>query len=320
MLRIYAIAASAVIILTPGHSALCQGSPKPDGEDQPFTLRVPVNEVNVMFHAADSKGVPLEHLRREDVQLFDNGKRQNRLVAFHEYRDLPIRVGFLLDNSPSMQPELDRSQAIATELINEFFRANSDRAFTTGFGVDSRLTRDWTQDANAVSTGISEALSKEADEADGTAIFDAIYKACRDKFSPEATTRSGNFILLFTDGEENSSHVWESEAVDMCQRARTAIYVFTSGWKTRATRGQEIIEDLVSKTGGRVFFEKRESVRDALAATVSDMRYQYELVYAPPGLKRDGSFHQIKLRCAVPHSQIQSRSGYYAYAKQHDDK
>lgn len=314
MFRISAIAVCSAILLTFSRPALCQNPAQPTAEDQPFTLKVPVNEVNVMFHAADSQGVPIEHLKREDMQLLDNGKRQNRLVAFHEYRDLPIRVGFLLDNSPSMQPELDRSQAIATELIKDFFRANSDRAFTMGFGVDSRLTRDWTQDADAVSTGIGEA-SAQSDEHDGTAIFDAIYKACKDKFSAEESARSGNFILLFTDGEENSSHVWESEAVDMCQRARTAIYVFTSGWKTRASRGQEIIEDLVAKTGGRVFFEKKQSVHDALAATVSDMRYQYELVYAPAGLKRDGSFHQIKLRCAVPHSQIQARSGYYANAK-----
>ena len=314
MFRISAIAACTAIVLISGQTALSQNATPAGTEDQPFTLNVPVNEVNVMFHVSDSKGVPLEHVKREDLQLFDNAKRQNRLVAFHEYTDLPIRVGFLLDNSPSMQPELDRSKAIATELINDFFRANSDRAFTMGFGVDSRLTRDWTQDADAVSAGIGEA-SAQSDEHDGTAIFDAIYTACRDKFTAEASARSGNFILLFTDGEENSSHIWESEAVDMCQRARTAIYVFTSGWKTRASRGQEIIEDLVAKTGGRVFFEKKESVHDALAATVSDMRYQYELVYAPAGLKRDGSFHEIKLRCAVPHSQIQARSGYYANAK-----
>lgn len=314
MFRLCVIAACTVVLWTSVQVSLCQNPSQSSEQDQPFTLKVPVNEVNVMFHVSDSKGVPLEHLKRDDLQLFDNGKRQSRVVAFHEYRDLPIRVGFLLDNSPSMQPELDRSQAIATELIKDFFRANSDRAFTMGFGVDSRLTRDWTENADAVSAGIGEA-SAQSDEHDGTAIFDAIYKACREKFSAEESARSGNFILLFTDGEENSSHVWESEAVDMCQRARTAIYVFTSGWKTRPTRGQEIIEDLVAKTGGRIFFEKRESVHDALATTVSDMRYQYELVYAPSGLKRDGSFHQIKMKCKVGRAQIQARSGYYAYAK-----
>src|SRR6185437_2480373 len=100
MFKICAIAVCSATLLTFSRPALCQNAAQPTGDDQSFTLKVPVNEVNVMFHAADSKGVPLEHLKRDDMQLLDNGKRQNRLVAFHEYRDLPIRVGFLLDNSP----------------------------------------------------------------------------------------------------------------------------------------------------------------------------------------------------------------------------
>lgn len=312
------ICSGAVIALI--LSAVCQSAfaqnPKSDPEERPYTLSVPVNEVNVMFHVADSKGVPVEHLRKSDLQLFDNGKQQNRLVAFREYRDLPIRVGFLLDNSPSMFDDLDRSQAIATELTKEFFRAKSDRAFTMGFGVNTKLTQEWTEDSDSISEGIRTALVKDAREPGGTAVFDAVYKVCRDKFAAEATTVSGNFILLFTDGDDNSSKVWDGEAVDMCQRARTAIYVFTPGWRSRASRGQQMLEDLTAKTGGRVFYEEKHSVHDGLAAAVSEMRYQYELIYSPPGLKRDGSFHRIKLRCNVPHSQIQVRSGYYAYGKQ----
>ena len=254
------------------------------------------------------------------MQLFDNGKLQNRTAAFHEYRDLPIRVGFLLDNSPSMQSQLDRSQMIASQLIKDFFRQRSDRAFTMGFGLETRVSQDWTEDADSVSKGIEASLAKEASESDGTAMFDAIYKACRDKFSPETENLTGNFMLLFTDGEDTASHVWEREAVDMCQRARTAIYVFIPEWKARASRGQQILEDLVSQTGGRVFYESRQSVHESLALAVSDMRYQYELIYSPPGLKRDGAFHHIKMNCKVAHAQIQVRSGYYAYAKPREPK
>lgn len=314
--NIITVAATFLILCAPSHSAFPQDAKSaPPGTDQPYTLNMAVNEVKVTFHVADSKGTPIEHLKKNDVQLSDNGKTQNRLVAFHEYADLPIRVGFLIDNSPSMNDQLDRTQAIATELAREFFRPNSDRAFAMGFGVDNRVTQDWTEDSSAVSLGIAAALGKQTYERDGTAMFDAIYKACRDNFPGEAAALSGNFILLFTDGEDNSSHVWEPEAVDMCQRARTAIYVFVPEWKARASRGQEILEDLVSQTGGRVFYESKLSVHDALVATVSDMRYQYELIYSLPGLKRDGSFHKIRIRCIKSHSQIQSRSGYYAYSK-----
>src|SRR3974377_2227674 len=112
----------AAIVLGGWKYGFAQDATASKAEEDSFTLAVPVNEVKVFFHASDSKGTPLEHLKRNDVQLFDNGKRQRRIVAFQEYRDLPIRVGFLLDYSPSMENELDRSQEIATELTNEFFR------------------------------------------------------------------------------------------------------------------------------------------------------------------------------------------------------
>jgi Ca-activated chloride channel homolog len=308
------VAAHLLVFLASCRIAIGQAPPTPSPDEQSFTLKMPVDEVKVSFHVSDGKGDPIEHLKRDDVQLFDNGKQQSRTASFHEYRDLPIRVGFLLDNSPSMQTQLDWSQIIAAELIKGFFRANSDQAFTMGFGVDARLTQDWTEDADPISKRITAGLVKEPYERDGTAMFDAIYKVCRDKFSEE-TALSGNFILLFTDGEDNSSHVWDAEAVDMCQRARTAIYVFIPEWKSRASRGQLILEELVSKTGGRVFYRSRQSVHDSLAIAVSDMRYQYELIYSPPGLKRDGSFHHIKMKCSAARAQIQVRSGYYAYAK-----
>ena len=80
-------------------SAFCRiahGQPpaKPATDDPAYTLKMPVDEVRVTFHVSDGKGDPVEHLKKDDLQLFDNGKRQSRTVAFHEYRDLPIRVGF----------------------------------------------------------------------------------------------------------------------------------------------------------------------------------------------------------------------------------
>jgi VWFA-related protein len=311
------VIAACLLILVCGccSTVAAQEAAKPPTDDQSYTLKMPVDEVKVTFHVSDGKGDPIEHLRKDDVQLLDNGRQQNRTVAFHEYRDLPIRVGFLLDNSPSMEKQLGRSQVIASQLMTEFFRQHSDRAFTIGFGVDSRVSQDWTENADSVSIGISAGVARQSNEPDGTAMFDAIYKACRDKFSTEAASVTGNFILLFTDGEDNSSHVWEGEAVDICQRARTAVYVFVPEWKSRASRGDQILEDLVLQTGGRVFYQSRQSVHDALALAVSDMRYQYELIYSPPALKRDGSFHRIRMRCKRAHAQIQVRSGYYAYAK-----
>lgn len=318
--KLFFIALCPIAFLAGSWIVASQESTKADSDNQPYTLKMPVDEVRVTFHVSDARGEQVEHLKANDVQLFDNGKLQHRTVAFHEFRDLPIRVGFLLDDSPSMEKQINRSQTIASQLIREFFRPQSDSAFTMSFGLDTQVTQDWTDQADSIGKGIVTGLAKNRSEPHGTAMFDAIYKACRDEFAAETATQSGNFILLFTDGEDNSSRVWEGEAVDMCQRARTSVYVFVPEWKSRATPGDHILEDLVSQTGGRVFYQSRQSVHDSLALAVSDMRYQYEMIYSPPGLKRDGSFHHIKMKSKLAHVQIQVRSGYYAYAKPREIK
>ena len=65
---------------------------------------------------------------------------------------------------------------------------------------------------------------------------------------------TGNFILLFSDGVDDDSHAYLSEAVDMCQRSRTAIYAFGNSGKSRFSAGQKTLEELAGKTGGRVFY------------------------------------------------------------------
>jgi hypothetical protein len=43
-----------------------------------------------------------------------------------------------------------------------------------------------------------------------------------------------------------------------------------------------------------------------------DMRSQYRMTYKYPELKRDGSFHRIRLECSAKESEVLTRSGYYA--------
>lgn len=67
--------------------------------------------------------------------------------------------------------------------------------------------------------------------------FDSIYRACFNQFRSLDGTDSGNFILLFSDGEDNASHTSLDEAVEMCQRTNTAIYIFRAEPETGFSTG-----------------------------------------------------------------------------------
>ena len=281
--------------------------------DEGFTLSLPVNEVSLTFHASDAQGAPMQNLSQEDMRLFDDGKPENRIVNFEAYHDLPLRAGILMDTSISMESSVRYNLDIASAYLARFFRTQTDRAFVMRFDVETHLERDWSGNPGILADGLEAAAYETGRGSDGTAIFDSIYKACRDQWAADSGAVTGNFILLFTDGMDNASHARIADVIDRCQRSRTAIYVFLNEWKTRGSRGQETLEELVAKSGGRIFYQPNgaQMERD-LDIMVSDMRSQYSMVYKVPELKRDGAFHRIKLACGVKRCEVLARSGYYA--------
>ena len=88
----------------------------------------------------------------------------------------------------------------------------------------------------------------------GTAIVDTIFRACFYGFGRVDPTATGNFILLFSDGEDNASHTTLEEALGACQRSNTVIYAFrVPSASGDYSTGARLLADLTSKSGGRVF-------------------------------------------------------------------
>lgn len=283
------------------------------GGNESYTLSLPVIEVSLTFHATGAQGAPIENLSQQDVKLFDNEEPQSRIVDFQAYHDLPVRVGILMDTSISIEGSAAHNVEIAIKYSARYFRRETDRGFVMRFDVETHLAEGWTGNPGAPSDGVQAAANEVGRGADGTAIFDSIYKACRDQWPVDSPAVTGNFILLFTDGIDNESHARIADVVDRCQRSRTAIYVFLNQWKGRGSRGQETLEELVTKSGGRIFDKPNdEQMEDDLRTIESDMRSQYRKVYRVPGLQRGGSFHRIKLLCSLKRSVVLTRSGYYA--------
>ena len=268
------------------------------------------------FHAAGANGAPLTHLTRGDLRLLDDGRPETDFVLFEPLTDLPIRAGFLFDSSASMMRGLAANRSIIRLYASGLLRKGVDRAFTMQFGTRTLITQRWTGEEAAIARGASAVGPQPWLFDPLTAIFDTLYTTCRDQFAEVSGPATGNFILLFSDGEDDASHVYLSEAVDMCQRTRTAIYAIVDGRRSRDSEGQKTLEELASETGGRVFFHPRGAqVWEDLKTIEEDERNQYRLVYRPAEFKADGAFHRIRLDCSVKGAWIVTRSGYYAFAR-----
>lgn len=279
-------------------------------------LRVPADEIGLTFHASDRNGRPLIGLTQNDVRLLDNDTPETHFVLFESLQNLPIRAGFLFDSSNSMMKSLATNRAIIHLYASKLLTADTDLAFVMQFGTQTLMRQNWTADPNAIALGAARVGPPAYLYDPLTAIFDSLYTTCRDQFAEISGRPTGNFILIFSDGIDDASHAHLSEAVDMCQRTRTAIYAIVDARKASRSEGDQTLQQLTAQTGGRVFFHPRAAqVWDALQIIEEEQRNQYRLIYRPASFVADGSFHHIKLACDIKNSHIAARSGYYAFAR-----
>lgn len=287
-------------------------SQTPTSAADSYTLNVAVDEVSLTYHAADFHGIPMDDLKLSDLRLLDNGKRPRQIVSFEAHQNLPVGFGILIDTSRSMLGYLRRNQSIANEYLTQLLRKQTDRAFIMRFDFESKVLQDWTGDSDVLSATLHNVAADYASRLGGTALFDSIYKACRDQFGTQ-NPLAGNFILLFTDGIDNASHARLEDDIDICQKANVAIYVFSPEPKSSFSDGQKTLNKLATQTGGIIFFDQtRETIWNDLRVIDANLRSQYRLVYKPQHFKRDGSFHRIKLDSPTRGGVITARSGYYA--------
>jgi VWFA-related protein len=275
------------------------------------TITKTVNEVNVVFTVTDRHGRYVKNMAKSDFSILDDSKPAGQIRSFHNETDLPLQVGLLLDASNSVRDRFKFEQESAIEFLNQTVRPRYDKAFVVGFDVTPEVTQDFTDNAEALSRGV-RALRPGG----GTAMYDALYYACRDKLLKEQ--RNGpvrRAIILLSDGDDNMSHVTREEAIEMAQRAEVIVYTISTNISGGARHsGDKVLERIADATGGRPFFPfQLNDVADAFVEIQDELRSQYALSYNPVDLRTDGRFHTIEI-LAQNHKglRVRSRRGYYA--------
>jgi VWFA-related protein len=289
-------------------------APNPDASngtvETTTTIRVPVNEVNVVFTVTDKHGRYVKDLKKTDFSVIDDSRPATEIRSFHSETDLPLQVGLLIDASNSVRDRFKFEQESAVEFLNQTVRPRYDSAFVVGFDVTPEVTQDFTDNTEALSRGV-RALRPGG----GTAMYDALYFACRDKLLKQPHTGPvRRAIILLSDGDDNTSHVTREEAIEMAQRAEVIVYTISTNVMGGRQRGDRILERIADATGGRPFFPfQLNDVANAFAEIQDELRSQYALSYRPADLHADGHYHTIEI-VAQEHKnlRVRSRHGYYA--------
>ncbi|HEY2468350.1 MAG TPA: VWA domain-containing protein [Terracidiphilus sp.] len=293
----------------PAQAAGQQGQDQSVDQTAP-TLRIGVNEVNLIFAVTDKHGHYVPNLKLNDFALLDDQKAPEKVTSFRQQINLPLRVGIVIDASTSIRTRFQFEQQSAIEFLLQIMKARSDRAFVMGFDVTPTVTADWSNNIDALETGINRLRP-----GGGTAMFDAVYTACRDKLLDVSRGQEPvrKAMILISDGDDNQSRVHLDEAIKMCQRSDTIIYAISTNWTPSRGRGDDVLKQLATDTGGQTFFPPSvEEMSVSFKNIEEELRSQYALTYVPADFKANGQFRPIYLYCNDRRYMARTRKGYFA--------
>jgi Ca-activated chloride channel family protein len=315
--------------------------------DQDEVIRVETDLTNLFFTAANKQNRFITTLREEDVRLTEDGVAQT-ILTFQRETDRPLSIAFLIDVSASEERTLPQEKAAARAFIETVIQSSKDQAAIIPFTGSAFLEQDLTRDVLSIYralervevampaylgsgrpiSGIASGPGMKATPREGTtAIWDAVAVTAGEVLSPnqgrKVQTQQGQnqrrrAIILLTDGQDTTSRLLRSEAINRALEAETVIYAIGIGDNKYDGIDKDALNAVAAATGGRAFFPKREAdLKDAFSEIEQELRSQYLIAYSSTNKRRDGTYRQMRID--ITNSELQKeklklryRPGYFA--------
>lgn len=293
-------------------AALWAADQKPAGapeSDDLARITVDVTRVNMLFTVTDKKGRFVTDLGKDDFEVVENKKLQ-RVQDFAAESDLPLRLGILIDTSNSIRDRFRFEQEAAVEFVTSVVKPRVDKVMLVSFDNSSQLISDLVDDPAPI-----EADIRNLRPGGGTALYDALYYACRDKLiQDQPRHKYRRAIVIVSDGDDNQSRYTRDQALEMAQKADVVLYAISTNISRIESDGDKVLKYFAEETGGRAFFPfKVEDLDQNFENIANELRHQYNLSYRPEPLITDGLFHPVQLRVKDRKDLVvRVRSGYYA--------
>jgi len=285
-------------------------------------IRVDVNLVNVAFTARDERGALVSNLTKEDVELYEDNVPQ-KTEFFAKSTDLPLTLALIVDVSGS-QDHFGKQHEKDLEVFLKEVLGPKDRVFLVCFGNHIRLVTDYTNSAQEVIENYKlfdkgkkhfAELGPEEDRDLGTAFYDSIYYSVTEKLAQAGGRQA---ILMFSDGEDNSSSHNMMEAIEKAQMANVVFYGirYTESkhnmLNARNKYGISVMERVAKETGGAHIDAKETNPHEYFRQIAEELRTSYEIAYYPANRSKDASFRKITVRPKRDGVKIRTKTGYFA--------
>jgi VWFA-related protein len=288
--------------------ARAQAPAAPQAPPKPFTLEVEVDVVSVTAVVFDKSGKPLRGLGTKDVELLENGVKQ-QVSYFREASSLgdeadrvPLSVVLVLDTSGSMNENI---RFLREAVLNFVYKLEEvDTALVVSFNESVKGSAEFSGDVDRLERFV-EGLQAWG----GTSLYDAIhYSLGRIKDQPGRKA-----VIVFSDGADTTSSMEDKAVVDYARAVEATVYSIGfkgSGMMASSPRG--FLRKIATETGGQFFApDKVGELIKVFNEISNELKNHYLLAYTPERAA-DGSWREITLKVNRPDAEVRVRKGYFA--------
>jgi Ca-activated chloride channel family protein len=286
-------------------------------------IRVNTNLVDVTFTARDSHGTLVTNLTKDDIEILEDSTPQS-VAFFARSTDVPLTLGLILDVSGS-QSHFGKQHQHDLEVFLKNVLGPNDRAFLVCFADHIRLISDFSPSSSALMESLDSfehdkhpklpELGPPEERDGGTAFYDSIYDSVAEKLARENGRRA---LLIFSDGEDNSSAYDEISAIQEAQSADVSVftirYTEMHHGKLNASNkyGIRVMDRIAGDTGGASFDATQMKPEEYFKQIEEDLRSSYEVGYYTTNSVKDGTFRKVVIRPKQPGYSVRAKPGYYA--------
>jgi len=287
------------------------------------TLKVETHLIDTTVSVHDAEGGNVKDLTADDLAIVEDGIPQT-IRFFSRAEQLPLSVSLVIDESGSQDKFVKQHEQDIAEFLRQTIEPQ-DQAFAICFGNKLRLVSDWSNSGAAIVDGIRRfdkgdrtfpEIGPKEDRDLGTALNDAVFYAIHDRMSGIHQRRK--VLLVFSDGEENSSEHDLLDVVQAAQEEDVLVYAIRytenkgSKINARDRYGIRELDHLTAQTGGKSYDARAMKVSQAFAEIAGDLRSLFGVAYQSTNRVRDGAYRKVVIQSKRPGLTVRARAGYYA--------
>jgi VWFA-related protein len=264
---------------------------------------VDVDQVVVPVVVTDQDGYYIKDLNKDDFIITEEDVIQE-ITYFAKKGKTKFNLALLMDISSSMKDKIGDVKD-AAKIFLEALISKNDRAIIVMFNHEVFEDTDFTNNIDELVNSLSIAFPFGA-----TALYDAIAYSIK----LFRGTPGRNIIILFSDGEDNSSYIDPYTLIKKVEQSNCVIY--SIGKKTAFfddIRYQDILKNISVSSGGITFlFDDVSDIPSIYREIRRDIRAKYILQFKPKKKGKLKRFRKISIRVkGKKRYQIRTIKGYY---------